>query len=94
VDLLPHPKVGPWPNDRPAIVQWILDDGSELSASVDSARGGTDQPFEEHELLAKFQRLLAPALPAAGLELERLIKGDADGRESWSTFVSRLTTRG
>jgi 2-methylcitrate dehydratase PrpD len=92
VELIPHPAVGAWPNDRPAIVHWHLDDGSELTASVESARGGSDQPFEEWELLAKFDRLLSPIFPEASPEIEKLVVGSIDGNGSWSNFVSRVTS--
>ncbi len=91
VELVPHPAVGEWPNDRPAIVHWHLDDGSELCASVESARGGSDQPFEEWELLAKFDRLLTPVFPSAGPEIEALVGGTIDASARWSSFVARLT---
>lgn len=90
VDLLPHPSVEPWPKDRPAIVHWYLKDGTHLSASVESARGGSDQPFAESELLAKFDRLLSDTLPQASAELADLVTGDTDPGQSWPTFVSRL----
>ena len=44
--LQPYPDIKPAPNDRPARVTMRFNDGAEISAVVESARGGADKPFE------------------------------------------------
>lgn len=48
----------PWPNDRPARVRIILEDGEVLSGECLSARGGPDRPFSDADILAKAEAIL------------------------------------
>ena len=50
IRLVPHEDLKPWPKDRPARVEVTLTDGSRGAVSIDSARGGPDDPFSEAEL--------------------------------------------
>jgi 2-methylcitrate dehydratase PrpD len=90
VRLVPHDDIRPPPHDRPARVHWVLEDGRRLSASVDSARGGADQPFEETELLGKFGDLTRDVFPLASAVLADLVKGGL-AAASWRDVVARLT---
>jgi 2-methylcitrate dehydratase PrpD len=72
VRLLPHDDIKPWPKDRPARVEITFTDGRRISASVDSARGGPDDPFAEAELRAKITTLTADLYPAMAARLQGL----------------------
>jgi 2-methylcitrate dehydratase PrpD len=89
VRLVPHDDVRAAPNDRPARVHWILDDGSRLTAAVDSARGGADQPFSEAELMDKFARLTRDTFPAAGEVLAGMVAGRDIGAP-WRDVLTRI----
>ena len=54
VVLKPYEPLAPWPNDRPARVTWVLDDGTRHTAERLNARGGADVPFDEATLVEKF----------------------------------------
>lgn len=90
VRMRPHDDVRAPPHDRPAVVHWLLRDGTRLTAACASARGGADQPFGEGELFDKFAALTAPALPAAGAVLRALVE-DGPRREGWRSLVASLT---
>ena len=66
VRLLPHDDIKPWPKDRPARVEITFINGWCISASIDSARGGPDDPFDEAELQAKIAALTADLRVADG----------------------------
>lgn len=72
VRLLPHDDIKPWPKDRPARVEITFTDGRRISASIDSARGGPDDPFDEAELRAKIAALTADLYPAMAARLAGL----------------------
>ena len=72
VRLLPHDDIKPWPKDRPARVEITFTDGRRISASIDSARGGPDDPFAEAELRAKIAALTADLYPAMAAQLAGL----------------------
>jgi 2-methylcitrate dehydratase PrpD len=72
VRLLPHDDIKPWPKDRPARVEITFTDGRRISASIDSARGGPDDPFDEAELRAKIATLTADLYPAMAARLQGL----------------------
>src|SRR5438045_8094067 len=76
VRLQPYPDVKAWPNDRPARVTMRFDDGDEMSAVVESARGGADKPFDEPTLLSKLAENAGSVVPAAPGTLEHIIRGD------------------
>ncbi len=64
VRLQPYPNIKPAPNDRPARVTMRFSDGAEMSAVVESARGGADKPFDEPTLLSKLAENSGRRLPA------------------------------
>ena len=64
VRLQPYPDVKPAPNDRPARVTMRFNDGAEISAVVESARGGADKPFDEPTLLSKLAENAGSVFPA------------------------------
>src|SRR5262245_25275809 len=72
IRLLPHENIKPWPKDRPARVEVTFTDGRRISANVDSARGGPDDPFSEQELRAKIAALTGNLYPAMAPRLARL----------------------
>jgi 2-methylcitrate dehydratase PrpD len=76
VRLQPYPNVKPWPNDRPARVTMRFDDGAEMSAVVESARGGADKPFDEPTLLSKLAENAGSVFPAVPGALTDIIRGD------------------
>ncbi|MCX7324207.1 MAG: MmgE/PrpD family protein [Hyphomicrobiales bacterium] len=90
VVLKPHDNIRPMPNDRPARIHWVLRDGQRVSASVDSARGGADQPFSETELLEKFASLTADVFPAAGDVSRQILTGKLSG-QSWRKVIAAYT---
>ncbi len=61
----PTADLQPWPKDRPARVTLRFQDGGEMSAVCESARGGADQPFDEPTLLSKLAENAAGVFPAA-----------------------------
>ena len=91
VVLKPHDNIRPVPNDRPARIHWVLRDGQRLSASVDSARGGSDQPFSETELLEKFATLTAEVFPAAGDVSRQVLSGKLSG-QPWRRVIAAYTS--
>jgi 2-methylcitrate dehydratase PrpD len=72
VHLQPHKDIQPWPKDRPARVEVTFSDGRRISANVDSARGGPDDPFSEQELRAKIAALTANLYPAMAPRLAQV----------------------
>lgn len=72
ITLQPYDAIKPWPKDRPARVEIRLTDGRQVAASVESARGGPDQPFAEAELRAKIAALTADLYPAMAARLAGL----------------------
>ena len=76
VRLQPYHDVKPWPNDRPARVTMRFDDGAEMSAVVESARGGADKPFDEPTLLSKLAENAGSVFPAVPGTLTDIIRGD------------------
>lgn len=77
VAISPHRNVGAWPEDRPAKVRWVLDDGEAHESEVRSARGGIDRPFADSEILAKIETLTGPSMPGLGAICARAIDGEA-----------------
>ena len=77
VRLAPYRNLPPFPKDRPARVTLRFEDGGEMSAVCESARGGADQPFDEQTLLAKLAENAAGVFPAVPDILARVIRGDA-----------------
>src|SRR5688572_31077367 len=76
VRLQPYPNVKPAPNDRPARVTMRFNDGAEMSAVVESARGGADKPFDEPTLLSKLAENAGAVFPQIPGMMTGIIRGD------------------
>jgi 2-methylcitrate dehydratase PrpD len=76
VRLQPYPDIKPAPNDRPARVTLRFNDGAEMSAVVESARGGADKPFDEPTLLSKLAETSAAVFPQVPGTMTGIIRGD------------------
>lgn len=91
VKVMPFEPALPPPNDRPARVEARLRDGRILARECLSARGGSDRPFTQAEILMKIATLTAGAYPgfaaiardARELDPQRL-------RQGWAEVVSEL----
>jgi len=88
VRLTPYENVGAPPFDRPSRVTWRFADGTRWSEQVLSAQGGSDRPFEETTLRAKFADLTAPFPRMAGV-LSALLDGERGG-EAWPSLVDEM----
>jgi 2-methylcitrate dehydratase PrpD len=77
VRLAPYRNLPPFPKDRPARVTLRFQDGGEMSAVCESARGGADQPFDEPTLLSKLAENAASVFPAVPGTLAGIIRGEA-----------------
>ncbi len=86
VHLVPHDDIKPWPQDRPARVDIAIKDGRRVSASVDSARGGPDQPFLEAELRTKIAALTANFYPHMASQLATI----AASKNQWTSDVEAM----
>jgi 2-methylcitrate dehydratase PrpD len=93
VRLAAHPAIGDWPLDRPARVSWRFADGESWFAECASARGGSDQPFDEATMLAKLAENTRASFPAMADVLAGLLAGDRPGRP-WRDTVAAKTARG
>jgi 2-methylcitrate dehydratase PrpD len=76
VRLQPYPNIKPAPNDRPARVTMRFNDGAEISAVVESARGGADKPFDEPTLLSKLAENSGAVFPQVPGTMTGIIRGD------------------
>jgi 2-methylcitrate dehydratase PrpD len=76
VRLAPYRNLPPFPKDRPARVTLRFEDGGEMSAVCESARGGADQPFDEPTLLWKLAENAAGVFPAMPDSLSAIIRGE------------------
>jgi 2-methylcitrate dehydratase PrpD len=93
VRLAPLEPVGAWPKDRPARVTWTMRDGAQHSAHCESARGGSDQPFDEATLLRKLGENTHDVFPEMAGRLASLLTGDPKLlSQSWARFVADITT--
>jgi len=91
VRLQPYPNIKPAPNDRPARVTMRFSDGAEMSAVVESARGGADKPFDEPTLLSKLAENSGAVFPAVPETLKKVIAGEADLlSQSWRDAMARM----
>jgi 2-methylcitrate dehydratase PrpD len=72
IHLEAHKDIQAWPRDRPARVEVTFSDGRRISANVESARGGPDDPFSEQELRAKIAALTADLYPAMAPRLAQV----------------------
>ena len=88
VALVPYENVPAWPNDRPARVTVMLDDGSTHLSECISARGGPDKPFGEDIIAAKINGIMTPAYPHASAVMNRCMALDrALLDKSWRDVV-------
>jgi len=91
VRLQPYPDLKPSPNDRPARVTLRFGDGAEMSAVVESARGGADRPFDEPTLLSKLAENAGAVFPAIPETLKKVIAGDAALlAQPWRDALARM----
>ena len=91
VRLQPYPDIKPAPNDRPARVTMRFNDGAEISAVVESARGGADKPFDEPTLLSKLAENAGVVFPAVPETLKKVIAGDSDLlSQAWRDALARM----
>jgi 2-methylcitrate dehydratase PrpD len=91
VRLQPYPDVKPAPNDRPARVTMRFGDGAEMSAVVESCRGGADRPFDEPTLLSKLAENAGNVFPAVPETLKKVIAGDsALLSQPWPDALARM----
>lgn len=92
VRLAPYPDLKPWPNDRPARVTMRFQDGAEMTAVCESARGGADQPFDEPTLLSKLAENAGSVFPAVPKILPNVIRGDTTlAARPWRDVVAEMT---
>jgi len=91
VRLAPYPNLQPWPKDRPARVTLRFEDGGEMSAVCESARGGADRPFDEPTLLSKLVENAGAVFPAVPETLKKVIAGDAALlAQPWRDALARM----
>jgi len=90
ISLLPYEDIKPWPKDRPARVEVTFTDGRRISANVDSARGGPDDPFSEQELRSKIAALTGDLYPAMAPRLARL----ETSTSSWVEELAAMLAQG
>lgn len=94
VELKPYSPIAPWPNDRPGRVTWRLANGETMTAMVENARGGADQPFSSDELIDKMRTLTANVFPAMPDMLRRLIADpQALATTAWHDLVAAMIRR-
>lgn len=92
--LLPFPEVRPWPEDRPARVTLVLQQGARLTAECWSARGGPDRPHGEDAVWAKVVALSHASAPAFADVMHRMaaaVAVEADAsllQRSWSQWLA------
>lgn len=92
VRLEAYKDLKPWPNDRPARVTMRFGDGAEMSAVVESARGGADKPFDEPTLLSKLAENAGAIFPQVPKVMTDIIRGDTQllsrgWKETMATMV-------
>src|SRR5262249_44698390 len=92
VQLTPYAPIAPWPNDRPGRVTWRLADGERWTEAVENARGGSDQPFSNDELLNKIDELTNATFPAMPGVLRKLISDPRSvATTPWRDLVAQMT---
>lgn len=93
VELAPYENVPSWPNDRPARVTVVLDDGSRHSEECVSARGGPDKPFGPEVIRAKINGIMAPAYPNSPAVMDRCLSLDRSLLDMrWRDVVAGFVT--
>src|SRR6185436_7908823 len=86
IRLVAHEDLKPWPKDRPARVEVTLTDGSRRAVSIDSARGGPDDPFSEAELRDKIAALTGELYPA----MAKGLAGLATSQNRWADDLAGM----
>jgi 2-methylcitrate dehydratase PrpD len=86
IRLVPHEELKPWPKDRPARVEVTLTDGSRRAVSIESARGGPDDPFSEAELRGKIAALTGELYPA----MAKGLAGLATSQNRWADDLAGM----
>ena len=89
IRLVPHEDLKPWPKDRPARVEVTLTDGSRGAVSIDSARGGPDDPFSEAELRGKIAALTGELYPA----MAKGLSGLTTSQKRWADDVAAMVAQ-
>ena len=74
VTLAPIESRLPPPNDRPSRVTVTLADGSAVTRTCLSARGGPDRPLAEDEIMSKIAAISAPVYPRLAEGLKGLLQ--------------------
>lgn len=93
VSTAPFEPLPEWPNDRPTRVTWTLDDGTTLSETVMSARGGPDLPFTPDEIRNKIHGIIGPPYPAMGGIIDALLDLDDTAlSRRWDETVRAMAT--
>lgn len=91
VQLKPYADVKPWPNDRPARVTWLFNDGETWQAECESAKGGSDNPYSEDTILKKVGQALSSDFPGMAPYLESIVSADdVDVLGSWRAAISEM----
>ena len=69
-----------FPHTRDADVQVTLTDGRSFDSGLVHARGGSERPMDEAEIIAKFHEFAVPALGSARAKaIEDAVMGLCDG---------------
>ena len=89
IRLVAHEDLKPWPKDRPARVEVTLTDGSRRTVSIDSARGGPDDPFSEAELRDKIAALTQELYPA----MAKTLAGLATSPKCWADDMAAMAAQ-
>lgn len=94
VTIAPYTPEPAWPNDRPSRVNWTLADGTTLSETVLSARGGPDLPFSPDEIRTKIAGIVSGPYPAMLPVLYRILMLDgATLARPWRDCVAEMVTK-
>lgn len=93
VRLTAHPDVRSFPYDRPARVAWRFRDGETWAEECASARGGTDQPFDDSVLMDKLAETVGVMFPSMPAMLQRIVAGDgAAMTRLWDDVVAKMVS--
>ena len=91
VKVVPFEPALPPPNDRPARVEVRLRDGRSLAEECLSARGGSDRPFTDSEILTKIATLTAGAYPRFPEIARQICELEPDRlRQGWAKTVNEF----
>jgi 2-methylcitrate dehydratase PrpD len=94
VRLQPYTPIEAWPKDRPSRVTWRLTNGEVWTEAIESARGGSDQPFSTDELFGKIDELTRDVFPAMPDVLRRMVADpSAMGAAPWRDVIGEMLKR-